>query len=425
VTTIAGVAAACLRVAGCDRVLHADVVGDAYAARRLAEAEGRLAGLGAAIVDDHTLYVTGGPSAVGVHPVDHPRDLAEAIAHAASRALAPVPAATDIVCDFPLGDAAPATLAPIPPERPSRWIDPPATVVEAIEGARAPVVLAGPGVVRAGCVAGLHALAARRSLGVLNTWGAKGVFDWRSPHHLATAGLQARDFELAGFGDADLVVAVGVDPSEARGFELAPVVAVEPGMLDPLADALEGRSLPIPRPPLFGALAGPTQAAWAQDAAPLPPTRITRLYAEVLGPGALVAADPGTAGFWLARTFATTELGSVQVPGWAGSAGFAVAAAVVARVRAPARPVLAVVDAPLDDGSRAVLDAAAAMGVAVAVDVWDLGGQTLDAGDRRVALAAAVTGSAGQACVLASGYDPAQLDDFVAAAGRVVAWEAA
>ena len=53
------------------------------------------------------------------------------------------------------------------------------------------------------------------SLGVLNTWGAKGVFDWRSRHHLATAGLQEHDFALAGLGDADLIVATGVDPDEA------------------------------------------------------------------------------------------------------------------------------------------------------------------------------------------------------------------
>src|SRR4029079_1263754 len=72
-----------------------------------------------------------------------------------------------------------------------------------------------PGVVRAAAVPGLHAFAAAGRLGVLNTWGAKGVFDWRSRHHLATAGLQAEDFALGGLADADLIVAVGVDGGEA------------------------------------------------------------------------------------------------------------------------------------------------------------------------------------------------------------------
>ena len=52
---------------------------------------------------------------------------------------------------------------------------------------------------------------------MLNTWGAKGVFDWRSPHHLATAGLQAWDFELGGLADADLIIATGLDEREVLG----------------------------------------------------------------------------------------------------------------------------------------------------------------------------------------------------------------
>ena len=58
--------------------------------------------------------------------------------------------------------------------------------VAVIDVAERPVVLAGPGVAREWAVAGLHRFADRASVGVLNTWGAKGVFDWRSPHHLAT-----------------------------------------------------------------------------------------------------------------------------------------------------------------------------------------------------------------------------------------------
>src|SRR4051794_34245217 len=85
-----------------------------------------------------------------------------------------------------------------------RWQEPPDDVVAAVGAAAAPVVLAGPGVVYEGAVAGLHALAVAGSTGVLNTWGAKGVFDWRSRHHLATVGLQALDFERGGLAGADL-----------------------------------------------------------------------------------------------------------------------------------------------------------------------------------------------------------------------------
>ena len=102
------------------------------------------------------------------------------------------------------------------------------------------VVLAGPGVVaRDGAVEGLRAFAAAANVGVANTWGAKGVFNWDSPHHLGTVGLQARDFELLGFADHDLIIATGVDRLEVRGgFALAPVRHVAPGDLAALASTV-------------------------------------------------------------------------------------------------------------------------------------------------------------------------------------------
>ncbi len=99
------------------------------------------------------------------------------------------------------------------------------------------VVLAGPGVVAAGAVGGLHALATAGRLGVLNTWGAKGVFHWQSPHHWATVGLQELDFELGGLGGADLVLAVGIDEREAppRLWARYPHRVVAPASLDAVA----------------------------------------------------------------------------------------------------------------------------------------------------------------------------------------------
>ncbi len=92
------------------------------------------------------------------------------------------------------------------------------------------LVLAGPGVIDAAALPALRAFAAAGDLGVANTWGAKGVFAWDSPHHLGTCGLQARDFELLGVGDADAVVTVGLDPDESPIERLGPVPTLQ---LDP------------------------------------------------------------------------------------------------------------------------------------------------------------------------------------------------
>ena len=40
---------------------------------------------------------------------------------------------------------------------------------------------------------------------------AKGLVDYEDPKALGTVGLQSRDYEMAGFEEADLVIAIGYD----------------------------------------------------------------------------------------------------------------------------------------------------------------------------------------------------------------------
>lgn len=321
--------------------------------------------------------------------------------------------------------AARAQLDGVPVPLEERWVDPEPELLDRLAAARAPVVLAGPGVVHAGAVGGLHALAAAGSLGVLNTWGAKGIFHWRSRHHLATAGLQARDFELGGIGDADLVLATGVDDAETPpGWRHgAAVVDVAPGALSPLAERWARPLADIPMPPLREGLAAVTQDGWAAEGRPPAPSRVTRSYAEVLGPAGLMAADPGEAGFWVARTFPTTALGSVVVPG-AVRDGLAVACAVLARLRDPARPVLVAVDAPLSAASRAMLDAGEALGAAVTVEVWDPDGERLDPQAHRTRLERVLGDGGGPSSteVVSLAVDGRQMARMVEVAGPRTAW---
>jgi len=285
-------------------------------------------------------------------------------------------------------------------------------------------VLAGPGVVERRAVGALRALAAVGRLGVLNTWGAKGVFDWQSRHHWATVGLQARDFELGGVPEADLVLATGVDEREAprqlwaEGPDTV-VREVAPEALGPLAEqwALVPGDFPD-MPPLRQRLAAVTQAGWAATGTPLVPSLVTRHYGLVLGESGLVAADPGTAGFWVARTFATTRLRSVLVPA-APIEGWAPACALASRLTTPLRPVLAVADGPLGERSQAVLREAARLGVGIGVEVWQEDGQALGA-DAHLARLDALAGGGAAVATLAT--DGRQLDEMIDAAGPVRAW---
>jgi thiamine pyrophosphate-dependent acetolactate synthase large subunit-like protein len=308
--------------------------------------------------------------------------------------------------------AAEARLAPV--RTAVGWQEPTAAVLDRLRSAARPLVLAGPGVVRDGAVAGLNALAVAGSLGVVNTWGAKGIFDWRSRHHLATVGLQARDAELAGVRDADLLVCVGVDDLEAAPdlWRTVPTLDVPTAMLGPLSEAWSRPRVEITMPPLRERLAAATQAGWAATGAPLAPSQVTRNYGDVVSRGGVVAGDPGLAGFWVARTLGTTRPGAVHVPAEADRAGFAVACAVVARRRWPEAPALAVVDSLTPE----VL---AMVGPGIAVEVWSDDGESLDA-DAHAARLATLLASGGVAHVRTR---PDQLAAMLDAAGPVTAWD--
>ncbi len=176
----------------------------------------------------------------------------------------------------------------------------------------------GPGVVRAGCVEGLRAFAERVGCGVVNTWGAKGVFRWDDPFHFGTAGLQARDFELAGLGEVDVLVTSGLDADEVTSqpwLGRAEVIDVAPADLATIELDLPSGSLD--RPALYTDLAAVVGPMYQETGSP--PARAAALAAS-LPEGGVVVAEPGLVGFWVARTFPTSVPGSAVVPASGGAA---------------------------------------------------------------------------------------------------------
>lgn len=172
-------------------------------------------------------------------------------------------------------------------------------------------ILAGPGVVTAGCVEGLRAFARRMGCGVVNTWGAKGVFRWDDPLHFGTAGLQAWDFELAGLGEVDVLVTTGLDPAEVTS---TPWVG-RAEVIDIVPADLAGFDADLPpgtteRPALYTDLAAVVGPMYDQPGSP--PARAAAL-AEALAEDGVVVAAPGLVGFWIARTLPTTRPGSVRI----------------------------------------------------------------------------------------------------------------
>jgi thiamine pyrophosphate-dependent acetolactate synthase large subunit-like protein len=408
-----------LRVHGVDGVYGRPLPGvpvvevdDPGVARLLAMAHRRVHGAAAAVHSD-----------AGRLSVQQPGDVAEAIEVTVDAAidLLDVSATDPVTVELQFDLAAPVPDVVPPAPAPTVGSTDP-DHVKRLASAGAPVVLAGPRVVDERAAPALNALAAAGSLGVLNTWGAKGVLDWRSRHHWATVGLQSRDFELGGLRGADLILAIGIDAREAppERWRVAPVVVVPPASIAPLAEQCSRPEAELSMPPLRSVLAAVTQQGWATEGSPLAPTRVTLHYGRCFGRGGLVAADPGVAGYWVARTLATTEPGTVLVPAVRDVAGFAPACVLAARLRHPWRAVLAAVDGPLGPAVQAVLEAAGRLGVSVPLEVWDRGGPALSADAHLERLSRLAVADRPEPAWIAT--DDAQLVRMVHAAGPIVAW---
>jgi hypothetical protein len=425
---------ACLRAVGATRVFGASSDGitgipglghlrvdEPALASLLADAAGRIGGgPGVALLPGRRLRLSSAPGLRVAAPTVV-ADVTELPAAVASWTWGEVHAATELVLDVDLD-------APVP-----EGVDP--LVVDPTAGARAPVlspdlagtplaVLAGPGVVRAGAVDALAAFARKVGAVVVNTWGAKGVFAWDDPHHGGTVGLQAGDLELAGIASAPLVLAVGLDAAELPGggpleaLVDGQVLHVEPWHLESLTWRWPEGDAPAPteRPALYAELSAVIGPAYEDDAVPLHPARAVRDL-SVAARGALVAADPGPAGFWVARAFPTPTTGAVVVPGTPAE-GFAVAAGMVAGL--DQRRSLAVVDGPMGGVTRALVELASVVGSPVVVCEWGSEGRLPDARAHRVALREGLA-AAGPTHVQV----PVAVDDrdaLEAVAGPVVAW---
>jgi hypothetical protein len=391
---------------------HVAVADDDLAAL-LADAAGHIgAGPGVAHLSRGRLRVSSRPGGTSAPEVVRSQDdLARAVRCACDVASGAVPGTAVLQIELDLD--APFTGA-VPPRAPMSG---PAPVLPA--PAPSVAVLAGPGVVRTGHLEAIRAFAGRARLGVANTWGAKGMFTWDSPHHLGTCGLQARDFELLGFGEVDLLVATGLDPSEAPAerWTLAPHVEVGPRHLGALAESWKDAAPAGPPNRLYPELAAVVQRLTPSTQVPLSPARAVADLRAALPANGMVAADPGLAGLWVARTFPTTDARSIGVPSTVAS-GYAAAAALSAAL--DGRPAIAVTDAPIDEPTARVLDLAMRLGAPLLLELWAGAGHLATAADHVDLLDSALAG--GRATVLTVPVEATHTEALVAVAGEVIAW---
>jgi acetolactate synthase-1/2/3 large subunit len=259
---------------------------------------------------------------------------------------------------------------PLPPERPVR-VEPRARdllrAAELVREARRPVALAGNGVVRGGAAPALREFARATGVKVAETFMAKGVVDADSPTALGTVGLQAKDYALAGFEEADLVIAIGYDlvehapkhwnPRRDKRIVVIDTVPAEIdanfvpdveligdvyGVLARLADECRDALHAGGSTRLRDLVRGQLEAAAGDDAFPAHPARALLEVRRALRRDDLLISDVGLHKLWIGRLFPAHEPNTVLIANGLAGMGFAVPSAIGAKLVHPERRVLTI-----------------------------------------------------------------------------------
>ena len=255
--------------------------------------------------------------------------------------------------------------APVRPEPGMRELQ---QATEIIMGAENPIILAGNGAIRSHASRALRAFVHTTGIPVAETFMAKGLLDYEDPHALGTVGLQSRDYEMAGFDDADVVIAVGYDLVEHAPEHWNPKRDKRIVMIDTVAAEID--EFFIPEVELVGDIAhvlarlaagcqrspsapagsqrlrelvlGALQEARDDSHFPMRPPRVLADIREALGPGDLLVSDVGLHKLWIGRMFPAHEPGTVLIANGLAGMGFALPTAIAAKLVDPYRNVVTV-----------------------------------------------------------------------------------
>jgi acetolactate synthase I/II/III large subunit len=238
---------------------------------------------------------------------------------------------------------------------------------DAIRNAINPVALAGNGVIRAGAAPALREFARATGIAVAETFMGKGAMDYTDPQALGTVGLQSRDYAMAGFEDADVVIAIGYDlvehspkhwnsrrdkkivvvdsvPAETDGYFVPEVELV--GDIYHVLSRLAEECRDVPHAGgsqrLRDVVLGRFAVAGDDDAFPMQPPRALWEIRHALGREDILISDVGLHKLWIGRMFPAHEPNTVMIANGLAGMGFAIPCAVAAKLVHPDRKVVTV-----------------------------------------------------------------------------------
>ena len=236
-----------------------------------------------------------------------------------------------------------------------------------VRGAVNPVALAGNGVVRGGATPALREFVRATGIPVAETFMGKGLLPPDNPKALGSVGLQSGDYSMAGFDEADVVLAIGYDlvehsPEHWNAGRDKKIVCIDsvPAEIDEyfmpevellgdlyyILTRLAEECRHVPHQGGSGRLRevvlGRFEAAAGDDAFPVQPPRALWEIRRALGREDILISDVGLHKLWIGRMFPAYEPNTVLIANGLAGMGFAVPAAVAAKLVHPKRNVVTV-----------------------------------------------------------------------------------
>lgn len=300
--------------------------------------------------------------------IDTPNIVPEVVRRAFQTAEMEKPGATHIEIPEDVAELE-AHAEPLPRREPEPWIATEISLRHAadlINRAKHPIILSGNGTIRTHSSQALRDLVDATNLPVATTFMGKGAISADSAHYAGTIGLQAHDHVACGFDRADLVITVGYDIIEYSPNRWNPgadkiIIHIDPvpadvqshyvpniqligdvtTTLEELCALVDARSEPVYYRKLREYVISETEKHSHLSGAKPTPQKIIYEMRRALGPHDILLSDVGAHKLWIARMYPAYEPNTVLISNGLASMGFALPAAISAKLVHPKLRVLA------------------------------------------------------------------------------------
>ncbi len=235
-----------------------------------------------------------------------------------------------------------------------------------VNKSKAPLVLAGNGIIRARATEQFRQFLAHAKIPVAHTFMGKGAIPDDNPLSLYAIGLQSHEHVNKAFEQADLILAIGYDlveyaPSiwnpgndktivhvDSTNAEIDTNYQPSIQLVGQIGETLTHLTRQVqPRPDNFaktirGAIVAEAIAEARDDSYPLKPQRILQDLRKALRRDDILVSDVGDHKLWISRLFPTYEPNTVLISNGYASMGIGLPGAIAAKLVHPDRRVIAV-----------------------------------------------------------------------------------